>query len=80
MRNEERTYEAPRLIERGDAVIATRVRSHFPLEPSGAPLRAAIKKAATVDGEIERGQVLNALALELWLRMRTGKWDRAEQA
>jgi asparagine synthase (glutamine-hydrolysing) len=45
-----------------------------------APLRAAIEKATTVDGEIERGQVLNALALELWLRMRTGRWDRAEQA
>ena len=45
-----------------------------------APLRAAIEKATTVDGEIERGQVLNVLALELWLRMRTGKWDRAEQA
>lgn len=44
-----------------------------------APLRAAIEKATTVDGEIERGQVLNALALELWLRMRTGRWDRAEQ-
>jgi len=39
MRKEERTYEAPRLIERGDAVVATRVRSHFPLEPSGAPLQ-----------------------------------------
>jgi len=43
-----------------------------------APLRAAIEKATTVDGEIERGQVLNVLALELWLRMRTGRWDRAE--
>ncbi|HKT07975.1 MAG TPA: asparagine synthase-related protein [Gemmatimonadaceae bacterium] len=43
-----------------------------------APLCAAIEKATTVDGEIERGQVLNVLALELWLRMRTGKWDRAE--
>lgn len=43
-----------------------------------APLRAAIEKATTVDGEVERGQVLNVLALELWLRMRTGRWDRAE--
>ena len=43
-----------------------------------APLRAAMGTATTVDGEIERGQVLNALALELWLRMRTGSWDRAE--
>ena len=37
MRNEERIYEAPRLIERGDAVVATRIRSYPPLEPSGAP-------------------------------------------
>lgn len=37
MRNEEQIYEAPRLIERGDAVVATRIRSFLPLEPSGAP-------------------------------------------
>jgi len=39
MRNEERIYEAPRLIERGDAVVATRIRSTLPHEPSGAPLQ-----------------------------------------
>jgi len=38
MRNEERIYEAPRLIERGDAVVATRMRITLPLEPSGAGL------------------------------------------
>jgi hypothetical protein len=39
MRNEERIYEAPRLVERGDAVVATRIRSTLPHEPSGAPLQ-----------------------------------------
>lgn len=36
-------------------------------------LRAALETAMTLDGEIERGQVLNALALEVWLRMRAGR-------
>ena len=35
MRNEERIYEVPRLIERGDAVVATRIKSTAPAEPSG---------------------------------------------
>jgi hypothetical protein len=39
MRNEELIYEAPRLIERGDAVLATRSRNTLPHEPSGAPLQ-----------------------------------------
>lgn len=39
-----------------------------------APLRAAVSRATKLDGEVERGQVLNALALELWLRVRAGQW------
>ncbi|HEX6809145.1 MAG TPA: asparagine synthase-related protein [Gemmatimonadaceae bacterium] len=42
-----------------------------------APLRAALARATTLDGEVERGQVLNALALELWLRVRAGRWPLA---
>ena len=39
MRNEKRIYQVPRLIERGDAVVATRSRNTLPHEPSGAPLQ-----------------------------------------
>src|SRR6185312_3458898 len=42
-----------------------------------APLRAALARATTLDGEVERGHVLNALALELWLRVRAGRWPLA---
>jgi len=38
MRNEQRNYEAPRLVERGDAVSATRVRRTLPHEPDGIGL------------------------------------------
>ncbi|HEX6816241.1 MAG TPA: hypothetical protein VF102_11245 [Gemmatimonadaceae bacterium] len=33
MRNEQRNYEAPQLVERGDAVSATRIRRLLPFEP-----------------------------------------------
>jgi asparagine synthase (glutamine-hydrolysing) len=42
-----------------------------------ALLRAALARATTLDGEVERGHVLNALALELWLRVRAGRWPLA---
>jgi len=41
MRNEERIYEAPRLIDRGDAVCATRIRSTLPHEPGNIGLQSA---------------------------------------
>ena len=42
MRNEQRNYEAPRLVERGDAVRATRTRITPPQEPGNvAQLGAA---------------------------------------
>ncbi len=46
MRNEERIYEVPRLIERGDAVVATRIRILPPLEPSGAPKQSFVGDVA----------------------------------
>lgn len=38
MQNEQRNYEAPRLVERGEAVSATRIRSTLPHEPNGIGL------------------------------------------
>jgi asparagine synthase (glutamine-hydrolysing) len=43
-------------------------------------LRVALRSATQLDGQFERGAVLNALALEYWLRVRSGRWTNQGSA